>query len=195
MVIPRLPNLFANAKVKPPKCLFLLQIHTHISFHLINRRSLLKELFILQHLIHCLHLNNQESTETPWLRMDQIVLYIGVIALYIRTLLLVLVADILHPHSTRDNLQLVPHLRRDIIYKTRPQLRLFACSPSDSTGNNNPSSAGTSHLTPNRYNEWSQTIWRSHSGWWCALWWWTTTVFSWCFIGASCRIEKWNIAC
>ena len=25
------------------------------------------------------------------------------------------------------------------------------------TGNNDPSSAGTSHLTPNRYNEWSQT--------------------------------------
>ena len=51
--------------------------------------------------------------------MDQIVLYIGAL-LYIGATL-VPVADILHPHSTRDNLQLVAHPKRDINYKTRPQ--------------------------------------------------------------------------
>ena len=66
MVIPSLPNPFAKAKVNLPKCLFLLQIHTHNTFHHTNRRgSLLKQLFILHHLIHCHRLNNQESTEVP----------------------------------------------------------------------------------------------------------------------------------
>ena len=45
MVIPILPNPFANPKVTLPKCLFLLQVHTHNTFRHINR-SLLKELFI-----------------------------------------------------------------------------------------------------------------------------------------------------
>ena len=67
-----------------------------------------KELFILyHHLIHCHHLRNQELTEAPRLGMVQIVLYIGAIV-YIGT---IPVAGILHPLSTRDNLQLVPHPR------------------------------------------------------------------------------------
>ena len=75
-------------------------------------------------------------------------LYIGA-KVYIGTL--VPVADILHPHSTRDNLQLVAHPRRDINYKTRPQalqvhvftIRLvIVIHPRQER---------------RRYNEWSQT--------------------------------------
>ena len=76
-------------------------------------------------------------------------LYIGA-KVYIGTL--VPVADILHPHSTRDNLQLVAHPRRDINYKTRPQalqvhvftIRLvIVIHPRQER---------------RRYNEWSQTF-------------------------------------
>ena len=131
-----------------------------------------KELFILHYLIHCHHLRNQELTEAPRLGMVQIVLYIGAIV-YIGT---IPVAGILHPLSTCDNLQLVPHPRRDIIYKTRPQaphvftIRLVIII--------HPLQERRIWLLIDT----AKNIWRCHSGWWCALWWWTTTVFSWCFI-------------
>ena len=50
--------------------------------------------------------------------MVQVALYIGAI-LYIGTILVL--ADLLHPQSTRDSLQLLQlaHPRRDINYKTR----------------------------------------------------------------------------
>ena len=83
--------------------------------------------------------------------MVQVVLYIGAI-LYIGT---VPVADLPHPQSTRDNLQLQPTTSSSS--KARYQLQ---DPPPSSHGHhptgNNSSSAGTPHLTPNRYNEWSQ---------------------------------------